>query len=211
MKTAFIIGNIASGKSTASRYLESRGARRIDLDVLAKGLYVPGSALVEQLAEAFGWDILNEDGDVTFSVLADRAFATPEQTELLNSIVHPAVLNQLSTILLPAQCCSTVVPRYELTVVEISAAVAFTEAFGLADEVIAITAPLEIRRGRAIERGMSADDFDARAAVQPKEEDLCALASLVIDNTNADDSLFAALDSWLSAQRIELQGVESHA
>ena len=55
MFTVFVLGNIASGKSTACRYLESRGAMLIDLDDLAKSLYVPGSDLVGALAEEFGW------------------------------------------------------------------------------------------------------------------------------------------------------------
>ena len=51
MITFFLIGNIASGKSTAARYLERRGAMRIDLDQLAKDLYQPGSAVVDAIAE----------------------------------------------------------------------------------------------------------------------------------------------------------------
>ena len=44
MFTVFVLGNIASGKSTACRYFESRGAMLIDLDELAKSLYVPDIA-----------------------------------------------------------------------------------------------------------------------------------------------------------------------
>ena len=59
MFTVFVLGNIASGKSTACRYFESRGAMLIDLDELAKSLYVPGSDIVNALADEFGWDILD--------------------------------------------------------------------------------------------------------------------------------------------------------
>ena len=55
MFTVFVLGNIASGKSTACRYFESRGAMLIDLDELAKSLYVPGSDIVNALADEFGW------------------------------------------------------------------------------------------------------------------------------------------------------------
>ena len=51
MFTVFVLGNIASGKSTACRYLESHGAMLIDLDELAKSLYVPGSEIVNALGE----------------------------------------------------------------------------------------------------------------------------------------------------------------
>ena len=49
MFTVFVLGNIASGKSTACRYLKSHGAMLIDLDELAKSLYVPGSDIVNAL------------------------------------------------------------------------------------------------------------------------------------------------------------------
>ena len=69
MFTVFVLGNIASGKSTACLYLESHGAMLIDLDELAKSLYVPGSDIVNALAEEFCWDILDEEGGIRRNVL----------------------------------------------------------------------------------------------------------------------------------------------
>lgn len=197
MITLFLIGNIASGKSTAARYLERRGALRIDLDELAKDLYQPGSAVVDEIAAEFGWDVVNANGGIDRAVLADRAFATPEDTARLNAIVHPVVLEQLGLRLLPANCCSVMVPEHPFAVVEVSAPEGFEDAFALADEVVAITAPLEARRVRAIERGMDADDFDRRVECQPSDERLLALATRSIDNSAADDSLFDSLDALL--------------
>lgn len=197
MITLFLIGNIASGKSTAARYLERRGALRIDLDELAKALYQPGSAVVDEIAAEFGWDVVNANGGIDRAVLADRAFATPEDTARLNAIVHPVMLEQLGLRLLPANCCSVMVPEHPFAVVEVSAPEGFEDAFALADEVVAITAPLEARRVRAIERGMDADDFDRRAECQPSDERLLALATRSIDNSAADDSLFDSLDALL--------------
>lgn len=210
MFTVFIIGNIASGKSCASRYLERNGAYRIDLDELAKSLYQPGSALVGDLSEAFGWDILDASGGIRRDVLAERAFSSAESAELLNSIVHPVLLEQLSLRLLPVNCCSVLVPEHPWTVVEISVAAAFTDAFGLADEVVAITAPLDVRRERAVLRGMALEDFDARAALQPAEDELCSLATTVIDNSAGDDGLFRDLDAWMSAHGLLATGERAH-
>lgn len=199
MFTAFIIGNIASGKSFASKYLEGKGAFRIDLDQMSKDLYVPGSQIVSDIAEEFGYDVLAPDGGILTSALAKKAFSDPDRASRLNAIVHPALLHQLSLRLLPPQCCTVLVPEHALTIVEVSVAASFTDAFGLADEVIAVTAPLEIRRQRAISRGMSAEDFDDRAACQPSEEELCSLATFVIDNTHIDGTLERSLDDWLSS------------
>lgn len=197
MFTSFVIGNIASGKSTATRYLASRGAWRIDLDELAKSLYEPGSELVGELADAFGYQILDADGGVVTSELARAAFIDSDHTEQLNGIVHPRVKERLGHMLVPPMCCCATGPTYELAVVEISVPRAFTDVFDLADEVVAISAPLEVRRARALERGMDGDDFDARAAAQPSEDELCTLADTVIANEGEPEELKALLDAWL--------------
>lgn len=199
MYAAFFIGNIASGKSTATRYLESRGAMRVDLDQWAKDLYYPGSDVVCEIADAFGLDVLSQDGGINKSVLAERAFASDEAVRTLNGIVHPRLKRRLSELLLPSLCCSVSAPDIPLLVVEVSVPEAFVDMFPLADAVVAVSAPLDERRSRAVSRGMSQDDFDARALCQPSEEELCAMATVVIDNTRADDSLFDSLDSWVQS------------
>lgn len=197
MFTVFVLGNIASGKSTACRYLESHGAMLIDLDELAKSLYVPGSDIVNALAEEFGWDILDEEGGIRRSILAARAFASPDSVARLNDLVHPVLIEQLSLRILDPVCCTVSSPRYPFAVVEVSAPTGFEDAFGLADEILVISAPLAVRRERAIHRGMESSDFDARSACQPDEASLCNLATTVIDNAGGDNSLFEQLDAWL--------------
>lgn len=202
MFTLFVIGNIASGKSTATRYLEARGAWRIDLDELAKSLYEPGSELVGELADTFGYQILDADGGVVTSQLARAAFCDKDHTEQLNSIVHPRVKDCLAHMLVPPMCCCATGPAYELAVVEISVPRSFADVFDLADEVVAISAPLAVRRARALDRGMDGDDFDARAAAQPSEDELRALADTVIENEGNPEDLRASLDAWLAEHNL---------
>lgn len=128
MFTVFVLGNIASGKSTACRYLESHGAMLIDLDELAKSLYVPGSDIVNALAEEFGWDILDEEGGIRRSILASRAFASPDSVARLNDLVHPVLIEQLSLRILDPVCCTVSSPRYPFAVVEVSAPTGFEDA-----------------------------------------------------------------------------------
>ena len=197
MYSVFVIGNIASGKSAACRYLASKGGLYIDLDKLAKSLYVPGSDLVCSIANAFGWDVLTPEGGIDKVRLAEKAFATPEETERLNQLVHPVLVDQLAARLLEPICCTVSPLHNPFAVVEVSAPRDFKDGFGLADEVIAVSAPVEVRRVRAVKRGMSEADFDRRVEIQPSEEELCSLATLVIDNSVDDDWLFRALDAWL--------------
>ena len=89
MYTVFVIGNIASGKSTACRYLASMDGDYLNLDDFAKGLYEPGSDLVNEIVASFGWDVLDNDGFICRSALARKAFTTSESVQVLNNIVRP--------------------------------------------------------------------------------------------------------------------------
>lgn len=194
MHTVFLIGSIASGKSTAARYLERCGAHRIDLDAVCKSLYVPGSELVVALSRTFGDDILDEAGAVCPRILAARAFSDAASTARLEALVYPALEDRLRALLAGLR---QDIDAPSLVIVEVSAPKSFTDAFALADEVLAITAPYEVRRARACARGMELTDFEARDAVQLSDAELCALASTIIENVGDDTALYAALDAWL--------------
>ncbi len=157
--------------------------------------YRAGSDIVNALAEEFGWDILDEEGGVRRNILASE-FASPDAVARLNSIVHPVLIELLSLRILDPVCC-TVSSRYPFAAVEVSAPTGFEDAFGLADEIMVVSAPLEVRRERAIHRGME-PSIDARCACQPDESSLCSLATTVIDNAAGDSSLFVQLDAWLA-------------
>lgn len=195
MFTAFFIGNIASGKSSATRYLESCGAVRLDLDQMAKDLYVPGSPLLSSISDEFGADVLGEDGRLRNAVLAERAFCSPERSARLNALVYPALLDSLKGVLAELDAAPSIPGCF--TVVENSNASGFRESLSLADEVVVISVPLPIRRERALGRGMALEDFEARAAVQPSDEELLGLADTVIDNSSTAHDLERRLDSWM--------------
>ena len=141
---------------------------------------------------------LDEEDGVRRNILASRAFVSPDAVARLNGIVHPVLIEQLSLRILDPVCCTVSSPRYPFAVVEVSAPTGFEDAFGLADEILVISAPLAVRRERAIHRGMESSDFDARSACQPDEASLCNLATTVIDNAAGDNSLFEQLDAWLA-------------
>ena len=118
MYVAFLVGGIGSGKSTAARRLESLGAVRVDLDALSREALAPGSPTLGAVAEAFGRDLVDPaTGELDRAGLAARAFASPEATELLESIELPAIAGLLRARLAalaagaePPACCVVEVP-----------------------------------------------------------------------------------------------------
>lgn len=192
--TTFLAGGIASGKSTVARLLHDRGAWLCDLDQVSREVLEAGSPVLESIASEFGDDLVDRDtGELNRGELAARAFATPEDTARLEAIEMPAIRERLAAIL-TSSSCSGAEPK--LTIVEVPLLDRVEDLLPLADDVLVVTAPLALRRKRAIGRGMTGEDFDARAARQPSDEYLRAHATHVIENDGDAAALEAAVGTW---------------
>ena len=95
MKGLFILGLTGpsgAGKSEVARLLAEKGIPLVDADALVREVQKPGSPCLKALADAFSSAILRPDGSLDRGKLAELAFGSPEQTQRLNRIVHPAVI-----------------------------------------------------------------------------------------------------------------------
>jgi dephospho-CoA kinase len=88
-------GGIGSGKSTVARLLEKLGATLIDADAIVHELQAPGSPMLDELAAAFGPEIIDDQGALDRKALADRVFRDPEARVRLGRIVHPPVIAEM--------------------------------------------------------------------------------------------------------------------
>ncbi len=86
-----LTGQTGAGKSTVGKLLNEKGYLIVDGDVAAREVVEKGSPVLGQLAEVFGADILDENGELIRSALAKKAFASEESRQKLNAITHPAV------------------------------------------------------------------------------------------------------------------------
>jgi dephospho-CoA kinase len=86
-----LTGGIASGKSTVAAMLVEKGAFHIDFDILAHGVEKPDMPVWRAIIDAFGPEILNEDGTINRARLGAIVFADQNKMAQLNTIVHPAV------------------------------------------------------------------------------------------------------------------------
>lgn len=86
-----LTGGIASGKSTVSNMLKTKGFTIVDADIAARKVVEPGEPAYEQIIEAFGEGILLQDLTLDRKKLGALIFADEALRMKLNSIVHPAV------------------------------------------------------------------------------------------------------------------------
>jgi len=191
MRVAVITGGIGAGKSTAARYLAEKGAVVIDSDEVALSLLVPGSRLLAKVADEFGPDVLLADGSLDRAALARAAFAAPGRASRLNALVHPAVSEALELRLAELRALPEAPAA---VVVEVPLLAEAPQIASLADVVVAIVAPQQVRVGRAAERGMTEADAKRRAAAQASDAERASLADEVVINDGSLERFLSEVD-----------------
>lgn len=193
MRILIITGGLGAGKSTATRYFVERGAVVHSLDEIAHEVLASGSPVLARVAEEFGPEVLAPDGSLDRVALAEIAFACHDTADRLNSIVHPEVVAETRRRL--ARSLAEERPPTAI-ILEVPLLAEAPELCELADDILAISAPEEVRVERAVARGMDRDDALHRIACQTDDEERAALATKVIDNDADEESFLAALGRY---------------
>ncbi len=181
-KLVGLTGKTGAGKSTVSAYLREKGAYIIDGDFVAREILETDKSLLPRLCEAFGWDIFENDGKtLNRKALARKAFSTPENTSLLNSIMHPAINSEIK------KQAKKAFDEYNTVIVD---AAAIIES-GFADEcdiLLVVHAPEGVRKERIMKRdNLSEDDALIRIDAQKDDAFYIKKATYVISNFSDHD------------------------
>ena len=198
-----LTGGIASGKSTAARYLAEQGARVIDADKLGHRVYESGRPAFDKVVAAFGQDVVAEDGEIDRRALGSKVFGSPEQLKRLTDIAWPEILAMAK-----AEIDQARVDRVAVVVLE---AAVLLEANWQSDvdEVWVVTVEPTTAISRATARdGVDAAAVQARIDAQLTNAERVALAHVVIDNDGSEAELIAKLDAqWQRLQHAPLEVV----
>jgi dephospho-CoA kinase len=184
-----LTGGMASGKSTAARFLREQGAHVIDADVLGHRTYDPGSPAYAKVVAAFGEDILAPDGAIDRKALGAKVFGRPAELKKLTDIVWPAIRALAEEEIERVRATGTA------RVIVLEAAVLFEAGwYDFADEIWVTV----VDRERAIGRGMTRDNISREMAqkridAQLSNAERIARADVVIDNNHTPAEMLAQL------------------
>ena len=93
-----IIGGIGSGKSSVAAEFGKLGCKVIDADKIAHEI-LGKKSVKEKILEYFGPAILDREGKIDRSKLAEIVFADAEKIASLNGIIHPLVFEQTEKLI----------------------------------------------------------------------------------------------------------------
>ncbi|MFG2644310.1 dephospho-CoA kinase [Streptomyces sp. NPDC048370] len=177
-----LTGGIGAGKSAVSRLLVSYGAVLIDADKIAREVVEPGTPGLAAVVEAFGPEILTEQGALDRPKLGSIVFADADRLAALNRIVHPLVGARSAELEGAAGPDDVVVHDVPLLTENALAP--------LYDLVVVVDASPETQLDRLVRlRGMAESEARARMAAQATREQRRAIADLVIDNDGPLEAL----------------------
>ncbi len=181
-KLVGLTGKTGAGKSTVSAYFKDKGAYIIDGDIVARKVFSDDETLIDKLINAFG-NVLNEDKTLNRSELAKKAFSTSENTELLNSIMHPAI-NKLIE-----KEAEKAFSNHNVVIVD-AAAIIESGFADKCDALVVVTAPVETRKNRIMARdSLSEENAIIRINGQKDDDFYLSKADFIIDNDGNGDEL----------------------
>lgn len=187
-----LTGGIASGKSTVSARLVERGAELVDADDVARDVVLPGTPAWHEIVEAFGEEVLDEDGFVDRPLLARQVFHDPSKRATLNHITHPRIAKEIADRL------EVLAPLDGVVIVDVPLLVELgvdrDDGAGRPalryDAILVVAARRDTQLQRLTElRGMSSDEAVARVDAQAPLEEKLAVADHVIWNEGSLDEL----------------------
>lgn len=169
-----LTGGIGSGKSYVAQLLRARGIEVFDCDASAKRLLRGSEPLMQSMRQLVG-NHLYVDGRLQKQVLAAYLLASDENKQRINALVHPAVARDFEQ-----SGCQW-----------LESAIFFESGFDARvkiDKVVCVTAPLEVR----IQRVMQRDALDRQKALgwiecQWPQERIRAMSHFEIVNDGVQD------------------------
>ena len=186
MKVIGLTGGIGSGKSTVSAYLREQGYLILDADQIAHDITKKGSPVLQQIADAFGADMLDAEGNLQRKKLAAVAFSTQENKAILESLTTAEVVRLISDQVAQLRKCD------EYDIIFIDAPLLFEAGVDrLTDLVWMVSADDEIRISRVMERDqVTREDVLQRITNQMDNEEKIRRSQEIIDNSKGKEELY---------------------
>jgi len=174
-----LTGSIAVGKSFVLNELRQLGCVTLDADKTARDVVEPGLPAFIEIVKNFGSGIITTDGSLDRSKLGAIVFNDLEKRELLNSIVHPRVIEAQDRWLREAEQAQ---PK-GIAVVD-AALMIESGGYKRFDNLIVVWCEPAVQLERLMSRnGLGRAEAEKRIGAQMSQEEKKAYADFLIDTS----------------------------
>lgn len=177
IKIVGITGPSGSGKSLLCKYVSESGIPCINADEVYHSMLTPPSECLLAIREAFGADVLNEDGSLDRATMSKYVFSDQAKLDLLNRTVLPLVIKKIKSIISELEKSGN-------SFVVVDAPTLIESRFNEeCDLVVSVIASAETRISRIQKRdSISFDKAKLRISAQKPNEFYVSASDIVLTN-----------------------------
>lgn len=187
-----LTGSIATGKSTVTQYLLSKGYCVIDSDLIARQIVKKGHSVLESIAKTFGSEMLLPSGELNRKVLGELIFSDESARKKLNQLTHPAINKEMHQQIDEVKSKGQQLIFCDVPLLYESN---MMEQF---DEVWVVYVPKDLQIERLISRdGIGFDEAEIKIASQISIEIKKKNADRVIFNMDSKETTYRQIDALI--------------
>lgn len=176
-----LTGGIGSGKTAVSETFEKLGITVVDADLASRVVVEKGKPCLEEIAKHFGNDILNENHELNRAKLREIIFNSDSEKLWLESLLHPAIAEQIKDELNASKSPYTIL---------VSPLLLETNQRDFCDKVLVVDVPIELQMERTTKRdGVSEDQVKSIIKSQINRDERLQLADEIILNEGSIEDL----------------------
>ncbi|MCL1858920.1 MAG: dephospho-CoA kinase [Oscillospiraceae bacterium] len=185
MKIIGLTGGSGAGKGEACKAFLSFGIKSIDTDKIAREVTKKSSECLRELVENFSGDILDNNGELDRKKLAEIAFSSKVNHDMLNKITHKYILSECESIIIEAESGG-------INAIIIDAPMLFESGFDKkCDFIISVISDLEKRTERIIKRdGITKEQAETRIKNQKSNEFFVENSDYIIYNNSDYNNVY---------------------
>ena len=172
-----LTGGIGSGKTAVSDSFEALGITIVDADLASRVVVEKGKPSLGSIEEHFGNEILTPKGELDRAKLREIIFNSDSEKQWLESLLHPAIANQIQEELSSSKSPYTIL---------VSPLLFETNQKEFCSKVLVVDVPVETQVIRTLERdGVSEEQVNSIINSQIDREKRLELADEVILNNGS--------------------------
>jgi dephospho-CoA kinase len=193
-----LTGSIAVGKSFVVSVLDQLGCHVLDADVTAREVVAVGTIGLKRLVEEFGEEILQTDSSLDRAKLGAIVFANEEKRQLLNSILHPLIIEAQDEQI---KAWETENPN-DICVID-AALMIESGNYKRFDKLIVVHCRPEIQLERLMKRnGLTQEEAERRIRAQMSQEEKKKFADYLIDTSESFEETRKRVEEVYSRLRV---------